>query len=147
MGFDPISYAMGKQAGGGGGGGGGNPNYVETVTGMLSAPWGDVDPAALHQSVLAGDANVMIDVDATALGFGHVVVPMTIRELAIEFNGVDMTGLRVESWVALSIEYYGDSGEFIRALLLQGGAVTDMSQYALLPTVLTINHHPLPEEG
>lgn len=127
------------------GGGEGNPNYVHTVTGVVSSPWGSVNPAALHQSVIAGDASASLDIDATALGYGHIYIQMSqFRSNAIAFSGISTAGLSVDNWLAIALSY-GLDGVLDIALLLQGGTVTAMNQYApSLSTVLTINHHPLP---
>lgn len=127
---------------------GGNPNYVETIEGTLANPWGSVDPSALRQSVLSGDASAMLDIDATVLGFGRAKIQMSpFNKAYIHFYGVSGASSSVEQWQVLSLDYELN-GIFEVAWLLQKGTVTDMSDYATkLSTVLTIIHHPLPDSG
>lgn len=94
--FNPVIVA----------GGGGNPNYVETIEGTLANPWGSVDPSALHQSVLSGDASAMLDIDATVLGFGRAKIQMSpFTKTNIHFYGVSGASSSVEQWQVLSLDY------------------------------------------
>lgn len=129
---------------------GGNPNYVETIEGTLANPWGNIDPSELQQSVLARNASVEMDIDATELGFGHIYLTMEQflnTSLGIGFTGVLNTGIFPERWTALIVGYTLN-GLFQEALLLQAESVTAMGQQAsAAPTTLTIIHHPLPSQS
>jgi len=140
--LDTESFLLGIATGGGSDGG--NPNYVETIEGTLANPWGDIDPATLHQSVLSGDADVRLDIGGPP-GFRHLEIQMSpFEDSLIYFSGVADSPSNVEEWTALAL-YYELQGTINRVRLLNDGTVTDMSQYATnLSTVLTIIHHPMP---
>lgn len=143
--LDTESFLLGIATGGGSDGG--NPNYVETIEGTLENPWGEANPLELQQSVLARDASVEMDIDATAVGMGHFYLTMEQflnPSAGIGFTGVIRAGMAVERWTAFLVGYTRN-GVFQDALLLQEGSVTAMSQYAsVAPTTLTIIHHPMP---
>ena len=82
-------------SGGGSGGGGENPNYVQTVTGTLRNPWGnvgDIDIKELSTAITPSikEATAYIDIDATALNFGHIYSILTnysLQKIAAQGGG------------------------------------------------------------
>lgn len=147
MGFDPVSYLMGKEAGGGG-----NPNYVETITATLANPLGDsgytiADMVAL---IASNAITMMVNVEASAIGFGDFSAYMYAfnngQYNVLHMNGVSAAGESAEDWTVFA--YTLVSGGADIAYVLSGGIVTDLSMYlGGVPTTLTIIHHPLPEGG
>lgn len=140
--LDPVSYKLGQAAGGGGG----NPNYVETITGTLANPWGEIDAGNLANEIANNNANAEIAWDATAIGVGTDRSPL--------YTGNDGIQLLVRTsrigeptdYAALDIAWLTSDGELASAHALTSGAgYVDLQGYAsLITTVLTIIHHPLP---
>ena len=147
MGFDPVSYILGKQSGGGGGGS--NPNYVETVTGTVASPWGNLDAAGLYAALQRGDATAKMLIDPSQLGLPAVEIfisPLVPGYISVQ--GIADGGANLSGWFAVQIGYNKTNGEFIGAYLLQNGAVVDMSAYAgMIASTITVIHHPLPEDN
>lgn len=145
MSFDPVSYAMGKQAGGGGGG---NPNYVETITGTLANPWGTVSYTSLIDGIIRN--SITAKMTATIPGdasLSFVLIP-TGESIALRGSGAFYNfSATVTLNEAFSVVWNPDS-TLKYAAITQSGVDTNITEYAALAiTTLTIIHHPLPEEG
>ena len=133
----------------GGGGGGGNPNTVQTITGTLDDPWGDVDFDELSEALQSGNATAIIEADATALGFGTITCYITGY-----FGGSPERNRNVISdgspnaeggTTAYSVSWTAD--EISVFTIFAAGTYTNALDYAtLVPTTLTIIWHPLPSE-
>lgn len=141
MSFDPISYAMGKQAGGGGGG---NPNRVETVTGTLANPFGDLD----FEGLAAGLTQNSVTIYLTAMGstmYGQKQGSTILFGTVLFAAAVDQT-----PYIGGSVTYAYNSQTGVAidyAKVLPPGGQTWLDLPTTTPTVLTVIHHPLPEEG
>lgn len=132
---------------------GGNPNYVETITGTLANPLGDstYTYADLLELQIANAVTMKADIKASAIGevdFWSYLYVNYNPELAIYsllLSGVFDAGDTANDWSAFVYTLVSPGPD--TALLLTKGVVTDLSAYlGLIPTVLTIIHHPLPEE-
>lgn len=143
--FDPVSYAMGAKAGGGG-----NPNYEEQITGTLANPLGDSN-YTIPELVAMWNRNeitIYLSAEASAIGFGdfaaYVYGLYTGDERPyLYLNGISNAGLDVSTWQAFVYSLVSAGPD--HALLLDGGSVTDLSDYlGLIPTTMTITHHPMP---
>lgn len=138
-------YAIAQK---GGGGGGGNPNSVQTITGTLDDPWGDVDYDELSEALQSGNATAIIEADATALGFGTITQPVQktvgINNLYSDGAAIDVSSSNA---TANTLEWGNTTGNIAKFAIYAGGTITDALAYAsLVPTELTIIWHPLPSE-
>lgn len=125
-----------------GGGGGGNPNYVQTITGTLDNPFGDVNYSVLASNLYSKSASAYLDIDASALGFGVISSRPSASEQQIYTNGAS---LRTAVQDSTAFEVAWNSEGFIDGRMLAGGNVVDLSSYKnALTTTLTIIWHPLP---
>lgn len=150
-----------------GGGGGGNPNRVETITGTLADPWGEVDLNELYASLFTlgegsthatPSATAYIFIDASALHYGSVYLFLTAQSpgsLTPTFraNGSDIAGA---GGIATDVYWYANDGALSDAYLGTidisddegSGSVINLYQYAeYIPTTLTIIWHPLPDQS
>lgn len=130
------------------GGGGENPNYVQTVTGTLRNPWGnvgDIDIKELSTAITPRikEATAYIDIDATALNFGHIYSILTNYSLQkIAAQGADIAST-VDKSNAFTSEW-SNNGVLLSANAFAGGNIMDLLSYAdSLPTTLTIVWHSL----
>lgn len=135
--------------------GGGNPNRVETITGTLASPFGDLG-SEFSEALLSNNANALLGVDATALGFGTIVYPLLATgseqiiavitniqddscndsEARWAINHLGDFTLTYAYWVSAEVDYDPPV------------LVTNLMDYAtLLPTTLTIIWHPLPDQS
>lgn len=123
---------------------GGNPNYVETVTGTLANPWGDVSYSELLDAVNNNNATCKLAVDATAIDFG--IIPMIVSSGGsfLYSELVAYASNAVSGWVALVANYSG-TGVLETAYALRDGTAISLLPFSSSPTTLTIVHHPLPE--
>ena len=127
-------------------GGGGNPNRVQTITGTVENPWGDMTSEEVNQllyKVKSGDATVYITVDLSILGFE----PFT---LGTDYNANEYrfiySSVERETYFAGNITYDG-LAELSGFYYLEENAteVTELTASAeFFPTTLTIIWHPLP---
>lgn len=130
----------------------GGDNYVETFEGTL-ADLCEIS-AELWQSLpsemILGNISINVDLDLTALSFGHAVVSLVAVK---QFGSASICGLSSLVYAAGEV-----NGLFISMARTDGhltagtGAFftsntpTDMSPYyASIPTVTKIYHHPMPE--
>lgn len=121
-----------------------NPNSVQTVTGTLENPWGDIDYAELRDAMYAHNASAYLDINASALGFGVISSRPSATEEYIYTNGATLTGT-VQNSTAFSVAW--NSEGFNDGRMLAGGNIVDLSSYKdALTTTLTVIWHPLPEE-
>jgi len=129
--------------GSGGGSGGGNPNTVQTITGTLDDPWGDLDYAEFRAALIANEATAKIAADATSLGFGTIEQPVQAGDNMSTFtDGCFIDG---ENITANDIRWDSTIGDLVTFAIFANGTVADAIQYAsLVPTTLTIIWHPLP---
>lgn len=142
--MNPFDICLAKQLVGVSGGG--NPNRVQTITGTLDDPWGDVDSNELGEALQSGNATAIIEADATALGFGIIMQPV---QQTVEIHNLFSNGANVDelssSVIANTVEWGSTTGSILRFAIYDGGTVTDALAYAsLVPTELTIIWHPLP---
>lgn len=128
--------------------GGGNPNYVETVTGTAANPWGDVSLDVLTDAILAGNATVYIKVDGSALDLGTQEYYVQNRGIADGYLPFGACGFRNNNWMAGLLIYNIINKGLSTSKILFNNVTTDLAPYAsLIPTEITIIHHPLPEDS
>lgn len=124
---------------------GGNPNSVQTVTGTLANPWGNIDYAELRDALYAYNASAILDIDASALHVGHIISRPGASQTNIYTNGADV-GNTVQASSAYEIAWTSD-GEYAFASMIANDAIVSLDNYKnSLTTTLTIIWHPLPEE-
>ena len=123
----------------------GNPNYKETLTGTANALQISEETATELSSGEDASAFIMIDTSALQMGIPYISGPL-IK------NGIYwcMTYAEVKSTVAecncYDIRWSILDGSISSAKGLMGGNILDMSPYmSLLPYVLKIYHHKMPE--
>ena len=120
--------------------------YVDfaAVTGTLADPWGSLGYAGVLDmldgisSVLRASASM--DMDGTALGMGHVTVPLNT-------GGTRITafGAVVDASSSQAFHVAWDENGLVSAYMEQDGAISDLSGYAgLIPTTLYV---PVTGEG
>ena len=132
-----IARALGS-----GGGGGGNPNTVQTVTGTLANPWGDIDVSKLFTDLENEEATAYLTIDASALGAGTIPTVLKTGSSNIYASGANI-GIALSDTSAYYIIWY--QGTLTDARMLSGGNVVDISSYAsVITTSLTVVWHPLP---
>lgn len=141
--MNPFDICLAKQLVGESGGG--NPNRVETITGTLNDPWGDVDCEELSEALQSNNATAIIEADATALGFGTIIQPVQkTAETNFFSNGANIDEL-TSSVLANALAWRETTGNITRFAIYAGGTFTDALAYAsLVPTTMTIIWHPLP---
>lgn len=151
MSFDPVSYAMGKRAAGGGGGGGGNPNYIETISGTLDAPFGSMakaDIKALLDATETHDVTLILGGSdwKESSDYGDAVMQKTANYyiFAAPWPIVSEAGI-----VGSVISYTYTSRPGLKLshaqLYSPDGSLTDIDPTT--PCTLTIIHHPLPNQS
>lgn len=131
MSFDPVSYLMGKKAGGGGGG---NPNYVETIEGTLANPWGDYAFNDIMDLVSSRNATLILSFIGAQ---DYACEVQSVHNVPRFFVGY-RTGIRYISVV------YTTSGVFSYARSIEDEVTIADGRTAC---TLTIIHHPLPDSG
>lgn len=129
-------------------GGGGNPNTIQTVTGTLANPFGDINAAELRTALLNKEATGYLTIDASALSAG------TINGLLVsnsELQTIYSNGANIYTSVETSTAYnvvWDLTKELLRAQMLSGGNIVAIEQYQdNIPTSLTVVWHPLPTES
>ena len=126
-------------------GGGGNPNTVQTITGTVSDPFGDVDVNELINAITSNNATVYVEVDTTVLSGGIYLMCGVQDYTSIRFYYVDSGS---QGGHALLGSYNEHGLEFMYLLTASDdgtGSVTDIMSYAsIVTTTLTIIWHPLP---
>lgn len=137
MAFDITSYILGKKSGGGGS----NPNTVQTVTGTMANPWGDVDFEAIRAALATGNASATMDIQSDVLNI-HATLFLTadVNNITASCGYVDTTN------------YYAFTGIFpiggtapTLYLYSKNAGYVDGSAYAsIINSTLTITWHPMP---
>ena len=120
--------------------------YVDfaAVTGTLADPWGSLGYAGVRD-MLDGISSVLrawasMAIDGTALGMGHVTLPLIA-------GGTHITafGAVVGASSSQAFHVAWDAGGLVSAYMEQDGAISDLSGYAgLIPTTLYV---PVTGEG
>ena len=129
-----------------GGGGGGNTNSVQTITGTLENPWGDVDFAKLKAGLINGDADARLRFDATALGFEEYIQPITCYSNDSAF--ISSFAILTPYVMANEIVWDSTTGGLEIALVFTDDSVVDLVAYAsLVPSTLYIFWHPMPADS
>jgi len=147
MSFDPVSYAMGRKAGGGGGGG--NPNYVETIEGTLFSPFGNHTQDELLSGIDAGEITTILTV---SLGGKEYTIPGQRNAKVLSFSRLirlDVGTGSTSYMAAVSITYQPKGFNTTTSSYYSSGSWTiiETEDAKEIPCTLTIIHHPLPESG
>lgn len=128
--------------------GGGNPNMVQTITGTLADPWGDLDHQELFDALSHNNASCRLAVDLTEIAMGSLTTLLFAEEDKTSpdaySSGASITSSEVYRCYQARWSYIdGDLCAFTAVL---SGVYQDLSSYAsAIPTTLTIIWHPLPE--
>lgn len=142
-----VNLVDGQEIGGAGG------NYKEVITGTAAAPFGDYSAADLATALYNNDIHADISLDGSALGITtEIILPVnnfdetpdfiSARSLALTFSGGTPTAIYQATDLGWNLD-----GSLRFAAMYAGGTLTDVSAYgSVIPTVLTIYHHPMPEE-
>ena len=129
--------------------GGGNPNYVETITGTLGNPWGNIDLQSLYDELVAGDASATITflrgtTERTRMTlFFEPDTDVAAGDNAFYTEGVYLTASNMNVY---SLYWY--AGELEEANYTSGASAkaidfSDNAEMLAKVTTLTIVHHPL----
>ena len=134
-------------------GGGGNPNYVETITGTVANPWGDIDFDELVTMIRSGDADAILEatisilIEGEELTYGFKGYMSIVNDDLVEFSTV----LPLPNFIAMSLVYTTANKDFSYA---HGGVYdelnTELPEGVMNTSVssnLTVIHHPLPNGG
>ena len=127
-------------------GGGGNPNTVQTITGTLANPFGDVNALDLIAAIDNNTASAKIHIDDRAYvnalnGFDIPIITIYQAYLGVLFCMLDS---QVENSVAFQATWDG-TNTVQSCFALSNGTVIDMLSLASsIPTTLTIIWHPVP---
>ena len=135
-----------------------NPNTIETITGTVDNPFGNLTKEqlmTLRNDINANQATIYIEVDASLISFGKFILtcgPRTDDTFTFWFNGISAATENLSDWNCVVLSYYNwnnlDNIFSFHARAIINGSVRDMSAYgAYITTVLTIIHHPLPEDN
>lgn len=143
-------------------GGGGNPNRVQTITGTLDDPWGDVGFDALFEAlphyndddtITARNATAIIKIDGTALGMGSAKLPLRSYDGGLR-KFINGDGISTWDYGFLAAVSSWEKDGIYEANIYTGSSQdwtytkTDVEEYAsVIPTTLTIIWHPLPDNG
>ena len=128
--------------------GGGNPNSMEIIEGTLANPWGDVIPRILLAQIGNLSASAFMVIDATAIGISYPVnVQASFASASSNLFWFASVGDISDSGNTNAVcVHYTSEGRLNYIYALVSGQYVDLTQYeSLLPTTLTIIHHPLPE--
>lgn len=132
------------------GGGGGNPNRVQTITGTLADPWGDLDYQELFDALSNNNASCRLVADLTALGMPNIETLLYANEnedapSAYSSGAVIGSSEIYECYQA--IWHYVD-GDLVRFGAVLSGVYQNLLSYAsAIPTTITIIWHPLPDQS
>lgn len=130
------------------GGGGGNPNTIQTVTGTLASPWGEINFEELYAAIANKNATATMTIDASALGFGNVIAKLSASNVTENFiysNGAMFSGDEPNFTVsAFNLSWWRSDGELDMAYMYSNNTINSIKSYAnSLPTSLEIIWHPL----
>lgn len=135
-----VNLVDGQELGGGGG------NYKEVITGTAAAPFGDYVLADLKADLIAGNISMMMSIDATALSAGTITGPIYAEESSLLY--MDGAYFPNDSTLAQAYAAFWDPSDDMPYLVMYaGGTVVNATTYmSAMSSVLTIYHHPMPEE-
>ncbi len=124
------------------GSGGGNPNFVETITGTMADPWGELDYAELVQDVGNNDATATLAVPSM-----NLVAYLISNQSELSLNGANFISAGDDMTLAVAaFAKYGADGALNVILMWQNGTAMDVtSMLSGAETTLTVIHHPLPD--
>lgn len=113
---------------------------MERIRGTVADIWTDnfssEEIIMLCDEINAGNATVVLNIDATALGFSRIVQYL---DYTLYTSGSDIDGL------ANSIGWDYCNGEFQFAYVFSGGEKQDVTTYgSMIPMSATIYWHPMP---
>ena len=128
--------------------GAGNPNTIQTVSGTLANPFGDINAAELRTALLNKEATGYLTIDASALSAGTINGLLASNS---ELQTIYSNGANIYTSVETSTAYnvvWDLTKELLRAQMLSGGTIVAIEQYQdNIPTSLTVVWHPLPTES
>lgn len=134
--FDPVTVVVDS-----------NPNYVETITGTLANPWGDINVTELFDAIESGAATAYI-ID-NAIEQRWKICLQSFGGNVFGFCGQAKPSTSGTKVGLINVEYVQyDSAGNLTFCASAGSAttLTNITQYADEGTVtLTIIHHPLPD--
>lgn len=118
--------------------GGGNPNYVETIEGTLSNPWGLYSFDDIFNGIVNSEITVAMSVQGLTQG---LYLPLFISgDESITTQACSYSAGGVPTSAAI-VEWYG--GDLDTHTIWLDGEVQTLPVF--LVTTLKIIHHPLPE--
>lgn len=138
--------------------GGGNPNHVETITGTLENPWGDLSYTSLVHAIQSKEVTTLLSVvlpDDSAWIF-----PLIPRmwdnptDLALIASAAYPAGflpqVTMMGGCVVYEQYSGETSPHCAAIVVSSPDtnyqwVNLIEQMSQLPATLTIIHHPLPD--
>lgn len=133
-----------------------NPNSYEEISGTLSNPWGDIDPAELMAAMAAvggqydtSTSNVLLGI--TIPGMGDFVLPVALdnwdNPTAFVVSALNYAPALGASTPQGGCLIYGANGALLSAYMYVNGTLTDVaSQMAQAPTSLRVYVHPLGDD-
>lgn len=118
--------------------GGGNPNYVETITGTLTNPWGEANFQELIDGILANELTVEMEVSSVLLSASinnGILFSLAIFDLPSDTDPI-MGG---------SVMYSGADDGALTIAKANFGTGSWVNLPSTMPCTVIIIHHPLPE--
>lgn len=137
-------------------GGGSAPEWGRFIaTGTLDAPYTYEDWMTLMAR--ASELYIKMDIDATAIGAGTASVLTYVSSTALTSGEIHFSGCAIPSMdsnsvlaseVVIAFSDVDESIQLNSALMMQQGAIIDISQYAsLMPTTTTFVYHVRPSNN
>lgn len=123
-----------------------NPNSRETAGGTVAAPWGTVVPAGLYAALSTGAASATLTIGANqTLGTPEVqLIAMAQGASTIAFSSINGLDATLADCNVADLAYDSTDGSLTKAMMLTGGAISDMTAAAtLLETYLVVIWHPM----
>lgn len=133
-----------------------NPNSYEEISGTLSNPWGDIDPAELMAAMAAVGGHYETSASNVLLGItipdmGSFVFPVALDYwenptafVASVLNYAPSIGVSTPQGGCV---IYGSNGALLSAYMYVNGTLIDVaSQMAQAPTLLHVYRHPLGDD-
>lgn len=127
-----------------------NPNYVETISGTLSNPWGANTPSDLFTAARNGNLTMYIEASVT---YSEGGTEETATMMFLPISGVPTFGFTKPGASASTLFFartgYANTGNLGRAVA--GNINVTIGTQELIglsgdtPCTLTIIHHPLPD--
>lgn len=137
MAFDITSYILGKKSGGGGS----NPNTVQTVTGTMANPWGDVGFEAIRAALATGNASAIMDIQSDVLSIDTTLfLTAGVDNITASCGHVDTTNY----FAFTGIFPTGDGAPTLRLYTKNAGYVDGSAYASIINSTLTITWHPMP---